>query len=193
MDDRELLRAIYRALQWEELCRLAPGVSRERVDELFRRLSAALPPAGAGPAGPAGESERATLHCDGASRGNPGPAAIGMVLRAPDGRTLQAWGARIGTATNNAAEYRALIAGLEEALQLGVKEIEVASDSELLVRQLSGRYRVRNPGLAALHARAMELLGRFRAWQARHVQREENAEADRLARAQLRNSRRPPG
>lgn len=192
MEDGELLKAIYRCIEWDKLYTLVPGLSRQEVDELLHRLAGGLRPQEEGEARPA---ERAAcdlpaprcvlLCCDGASSGNPGPAGIGMVLSAPDGTELQAWGERIGRATNNVAEYKALIAGLSRALELGVREVEVRSDSELLVRQLTGAYKVKNAALKALHCAALGLLARFESWQAHHVPRVENSRADKLAAAQI--------
>lgn len=121
------------------------------------------------------------IHADGASAGNPGPAGIGVVVRTPAGVSLVEIGKPIGVATNNVAEYLALIAGLEEALKLGAQEVDVAMDSELVVRQIQGSYRVRNEGLRELHSKAIDLLGRFRKWSIRHVDREHNRRADELA------------
>jgi ribonuclease HI len=100
---------------------------------------------------------KARLSTDGGARGNPGPAAYGYVLESDDGHVLDARGERIGVATNNVAEYRALLAGLEKALELGVTELEVVSDSELLVKQMRGEYKVKNDALRALHGEASEL------------------------------------
>ena len=100
---------------------------------------------------------KARLSTDGGARGNPGPAAYGYVLEADDGTILAAHGERIGTATNNVAEYSALIAGLEKALELGVDEVQVVSDSELLVRQMTGEYRVKNDALKKLSTKAEQL------------------------------------
>jgi len=194
---RELLKAIYRAVAWEELFRLAPEASREQVDELFRRWRESLPaepehgplPSPAEQSDPASAPREARLHCDGASSGNPGPAGIGMVLCAKDGTEIAAWGESIGRATNNVAEYAALIAGLTRALQLGVREIDVRADSQLLVYQLTGRYRVKNATLADMHAEATALLGRFDKWQARHVPREQNRKADSLATAEVKKAK----
>ena len=107
---------------------------------------------------------KATLWTDGGARGNPGPAAYGYVLEADDGTVLAAHGEAIGTATNNVAEYRALVAGLEKAAELGVDELEVVSDSELLVKQMRGEYRVKNPALAQRARRPSRQrgAGRFR-------------------------------
>jgi len=129
----------------------------------------------------------AILKTDGAARGNPGPAGIGAHLTARDGRVLAEVSEYLGEATNNVAEYRALIAGLERALELGVTTIEVFADSELMVKQLGGQYRVKHPGLIPLYERARALLRRFAAAKVGHVRRELNTEADRLANAAIDN------
>ena len=123
---------------------------------------------------------KARLSTDGGARGNPGPAAFGYVLEAPDGAVLAAHGERIGVATNNVAEYRALIAGLEKAVDLGVDELEVVSDSELLVKQMTGEYRVKNAALQDLSLEATRLARRIRAVSYTAVRREHNELADRL-------------
>jgi ribonuclease HI len=128
---------------------------------------------------------KAKLSTDGGARGNPGPAAYGYVLEGEDGTVLDARGERIGVATNNVAEYRALIAGLERALELGVDELEVVSDSELLVKQMQGEYRVKNETLRELNEDANVLerkLGRVRYTA---VRREHNELADRLVNEAL--------
>src|ERR1041384_3830819 len=98
-----------------------------------------------------------TLECDGGARGNPGPAGIGVVLRGADGTPLVTVGRYIGRATNNVAEYRALIAGLEEAKKLGAKKILVRGDSELIIRQMNGEYRVKSPDMKPLYEEAQSL------------------------------------
>ena len=123
---------------------------------------------------------KAKLSTDGGARGNPGPAAYGYVLEAEDGTVLDARGEKIGVATNNVAEYRALVAGLEKALELGIDELEVVSDSELLVKQMQGEYRVKNEALQELNEEANYLerkLGRVRY---KAVRREHNELADKL-------------
>jgi ribonuclease HI len=125
------------------------------------------------------------LSTDGGARGNPGPAAYGYVLEAEDGTVLDARGETIGVATNNVAEYRALIAGLEKAVELGIDELEVVSDSELLVKQMQGEYRVKNEALRELNDEANSLerkLGRVRY---RAVRREHNELADKLVNEAL--------
>lgn len=121
------------------------------------------------------------VHTDGAARGNPGPAGIGIVIRAEDGTTLAELGEYIGEATNNVAEYRALMRALEEARRLGADSVEILADSELLVRQVSGEYRVRHPNLVPLYAAVMEQLRGFSSFSIAHVPRKENARADALA------------
>lgn len=121
------------------------------------------------------------LHTDGAARGNPGPAGIGIVLVRPDGEVADELARFIGHATNNVAEYTALITGLERALQFGVFDLDVYSDSELLVRQLNGEYKVKNIGLKPLHERARQLAAQFRRVRYFHVPREQNRRADELA------------
>ncbi|MFN2469696.1 MAG: ribonuclease HI family protein [Gaiellaceae bacterium] len=128
---------------------------------------------------------RARLATDGGARGNPGPAAYAFVLEAEDGTVLAAEGRAIGTATNNVAEYRALVAGLERALELGVDEVDVVSDSELIVKQMSGEYRVKNEALRALWEEANDLECRLRRVSYRAVRREHNELADRLVNEAL--------
>ena len=128
---------------------------------------------------------RAQLYTDGGSRGNPGPAAFGYVLEAEDGTVLAAYGEAIGVATNNVAEYRALVAGLEKAAELQIGEVEVVSDSELLVKQMQGEYRVKNEALRQLSVEAARLARRVGKVSYRAVRREQNELADRLVNEAL--------
>ena len=131
---------------------------------------------------------KARLSTDGGARGNPGPAAYGYVLEADDGTVLAAHGEAIGVATNNVAEYRALVAGLEKAVEVGIDELQVVSDSELLVKQMTGEYRVKNQALRELSLEAAGLarrIGRVR-WTA--VRREHNELADQLVNEALDRS-----
>ena len=128
---------------------------------------------------------RARLSTDGGARGNPGPAAYGYVLEADDGTVLAAHGEAIGTATNNVAEYRALLAGLEKALELQVEEVEVVSDSELLVKQMRGEYKVKNAALRELSSDATHLARRIGRVTYTAVRREHNELADRLVNEAL--------
>ena len=128
------------------------------------------------------------IFCDGGSRGNPGPAGIGAVVldasREP-ATVIATVSETIGIATNNVAEYQALISGLEAAADFGARRVEVRADSQLLIRQLEGRYRVKNAGLQPLYRRAMELLRSYAEVDLQHVYREENTEADALVNAAL--------
>ncbi|MGA8475547.1 MAG: ribonuclease HI family protein [Candidatus Cybelea sp.] len=122
----------------------------------------------------------ATLFADGGSRGNPGPAASAAVLLDPAGELVEEVGAYLGVATNNVAEWTALVLGLEAALARGIRRLTVRLDSELVVKQLRGEYRVKHAGLQPLHRRAMKLLRAFEDVDVAHVPRKQNARADRL-------------
>ena len=124
---------------------------------------------------------RAVLHTDGGARGNPGPAGIGVVLQDEGGEVIAELARGIGQTTNNVAEYAALIAGLELALAKGVTDVDVRVDSELVVRQVLGQWRIRNDRLRALAVKARSLLGRFGSASVEQVPREHNAGADALA------------
>ncbi|HEY8030752.1 MAG TPA: ribonuclease HI family protein [Gaiellaceae bacterium] len=128
---------------------------------------------------------KARLFTDGGARGNPGPAAYGYVIEGEDGTVLAAHGERIGVATNNVAEYRALIAGLEKAIELAVPEVEVVSDSELLVKQMNGEYRVKNEALRGLSIQAAQLAREIGNVSYTAVRREHNELADRLVNEAL--------
>ena len=128
---------------------------------------------------------RLTVFADGASRGNPGAAAIGATVRDVDGNELGTVSERIGVATNNQAEYRAAIAGIRRARELGATAIDLRMDSELVVRQLSGRYRVKNPGLRPLFESLLSELDSIGPYSVGHVPRAQNARADALANAAL--------
>ena len=134
---------------------------------------------------PESSSKKWLVYADGASRGNPGPASVGAVIYDGSGREVHAVSQRIGRATNNEAEYRAAIAGLEAALALGAKDVELRMDSELAVRQLNGAYKVRNPSLRKLFGRVKDLQWRFASFQVKHVRREQNRRADQLANQAL--------
>ena len=132
---------------------------------------------------------RVTVNVDGGSRGNPGPAAIGIVLRNGDGSVLEEVGETIGEATNNVAEYRALLRGIELASEHGASDLELIGDSELVVRQVEGRYKVKNAGMKELHEEVRRALREFDSWSIRHVRRAENADADRLVNEALDGER----
>lgn len=121
------------------------------------------------------------IYSDGAARGNPGPAGAGAVLVDAEGNVLERLGRYLGRRTNNYAEYEGLLLGLERASELGAKEVEVFADSELLVRQLQGRYQVRSPNLRPLWVRARELLQGFERVRLQHIPREKNELADEMS------------
>jgi len=121
------------------------------------------------------------IACDGASRGNPGPAGIGVEITDDDGVIVAEIARGIGETTNNVAEYTAVIEGLALAMELGARSVTLRSDSQLLINQLTGRYRVKAPHLQPLHRRARSLAAGFERVSFEHVPREENIEADRLA------------
>ena len=138
------------------------------------------------PERPAGHAEGAHVaHIDGAARGNPGPAAYGVILRRPDGRPLEELKKYVGRTTNNVAEYYALIAALDCAAAHGVRKLLVRSDSELLVRQMQGCYKVKSPDLHPLHERARKLAQSLEYFAIEHVPREQNRKADALANEAL--------
>jgi ribonuclease HI len=124
-------------------------------------------------------------HIDGASRGNPGPAAYGVVMESEDGTPLATCSKTLGHATNNFAEYHALLAALEYAIEHKVGRLNVLTDSELLARQIQGAYKVRSPDLKPLYDRARSAIARLESFSIQHVCREQNSEADRLANLAL--------
>ncbi|PIR20340.1 MAG: ribonuclease H [Deltaproteobacteria bacterium CG11_big_fil_rev_8_21_14_0_20_47_16] len=120
------------------------------------------------------------LFTDGGARGNPGPAGAGAILRAPDGTELEAISAYLGEMTNNQAEYRALLLGLQAAIDNDVRELEVCMDSELIVKQMKGEYKVKNPGMKELYQEAKVLVAKFDVINFTHIRREFNSDADLL-------------
>jgi ribonuclease HI len=131
------------------------------------------------------EYPKLVLHVDGGARGNPGPAAIGIVVADPDGNPVAAFGDRIGETTNNVAEYKALLRGLELAAEHGAREVRVINDSELIARQVTGVYKVKHPAMQQLHAQALTALKDFERWSIETVPREQNADADALVNEAL--------
>jgi len=129
--------------------------------------------------------EKVVIFADGASRGNPGLAAIGATIKNEHGLLIASISKGIGITTNNQAEYRAIIAALEEAIRLGAKQADISLDSQLVVRQISGEYRVKNSALKPLYQQAKQLLSQFESFNIRHITRQQNKEADRLANLAL--------
>ena len=129
--------------------------------------------------------ESVVVHVDGGARGNPGPAAVAAVATAPDGEPIGERSSYIGEATNNVAEYRAVLLGLELARSLGARQVEVVNDSELVARQIGGQYKVKNPGLRPLWEDAVAALREFDSWSVQNVPRALNARADELVNEAL--------
>jgi len=130
--------------------------------------------------------EKVTVFTDGASKNNPGPSSIGVVIKDREGQTISRISKAIGYGTNNQAEYKAVIAALEEAIHLGARQVSLNSDSELVVRHLQGKYRVKNAALKPLYQQVKQLLSRLESSTIRHIPREQNEEADSLANAALK-------
>lgn len=193
MDAADLLsrlRRLSRALPGDGVLRLPAGLSAPEAMQTIRAALRALEPPPAARGKPAKVCGGVRIHIDGAARGNPGPAGVGVFIIGPDGAVAERLHRGIGEATNNVAEYRALLLALERAEALGYTDIEVFSDSELLVRQIQGRYQVRHPALKELYAVARERIGRLRRFGVQHVPREQNAEADALANRGIDEARR---
>ncbi len=130
-------------------------------------------------------TKKVVIHSDGVSRGNPGLAAIGATIKDEQGKLIARISRRIGTTTNNQAEYRAVIAALEEAINLGITHVELNSDSELIVRQIKGEYRFKKATLKPLHQKVKQLLGSLEGFTINHIPREQNTEADMFANRAL--------
>lgn len=129
--------------------------------------------------------KRALIFTDGASRGNPGPAAIGAIIMDEQGRLITTIAQPIGQATNNQAEYKAIITALEKAIRLGANQVDIYSDSEFVVRQINGQYRVKNASLQALYHQVKQLQSQLGGFTITHIPRQQNREADRLANSVL--------
>lgn len=185
------LRALLEALA--DGASMAEAVERSGVEprdlDLLERIAGAIgepenmaSEAAIGEGAPGGDTgTRLTVHADGASRGNPGEAACAAIVLDARGEELLRRSRRLGVATNNVAEYEAVLMGLDLAAQLGAREVELRLDSELVVRQLNGQYKVKHPGLQPLYARAIKALQTFVSWHIIHIPRKENAAADKLA------------
>ncbi len=132
---------------------------------------------------------KVVVHVDGGSRGNPGPAAAAAVVTSVDGEVLDEAKELLGIQTNNVAEYRGLLLGLQRAQALGADEVEVVNDSELVAKQVSGRYKVKHPAMKPLHAEAVAALSHFQRWVVRSVPRAQNADADALVNQALDSAR----
>jgi ribonuclease HI len=189
LTDRQIAQLIRKHLDVERLLAEHPELTRQELTAFWVRhaLNDLTPADRTGDLFAEGAAAGRPLvaRCDGASRGNPGPAAIGVLLLEPNGTPIRRLGERIGTTTNNVAEYQAVIRAAQEALRLGARRLTLLLDSELLVFQLRGVYRVKAPHLRPYHERALAVLGQVGQWEVRHVPREENAAADELANEAL--------
>lgn len=194
--EADILRHIAREEPLTATVRAFRGLTRERLgqvlEELAERLSAGAAEPQAEALAPASlptaeespvrvPTPRLRLYSDGAARGNPGPSGAGAVLVEPSGQVVARLGKYLGTQTNNYAEYMGLLIGLKHAKSMGAKEIEVFADSELLIRQLGGRYQVKSPSLRPLYEEAVKLLNDFSRVKLVHVPREMNAAADEMS------------
>jgi ribonuclease HI len=195
LNEADILRHIAREEPLTATVRAFRGLTRERLGQLLEEAAQRLQGSAASseeeatsPASPAADESpsraatpRLRLYSDGAARGNPGPSGAGAVLIEPGGQVVAKLGKYLGTHTNNYAEYMGLLIGLKHAKSLGAKEIEIFADSELLIRQLGGRYQVKSPSLRPLYEEAVKLLNDFSRVKLVHVPREMNAEADEMS------------
>lgn len=169
-DPFQVLRHLAQTLDIEQTLEAFPGLTRKGFAEILHTVTGQ----------DKSRSQSAVLSVDGAARGNPGQAGAGMVLET-EGGTIYRFGEYLGSATNNVAEYKALLAGMRKAAKLGVGKLQVRSDSELVVKQLNGIYKVKNPQLQELYFEAIKAISSFDKVEFKHVKREENKEADKLA------------
>jgi len=180
----EALQTLAETLDVEATLARLPGLTRDGLRAIL--LDAAVAPADQPPARGA---RSVVVYTDGASRGNPGRSGAGVLITAEDGREIARHSRFLGQMTNNMAEYTALLIALKEARNAGADTITVKSDSELLVRQINGEYKVKNDALRIMHQSAMDLLRGFKRWKVTHVRREQNQEADLLANQALDRER----
>ncbi len=172
---RERWTAIKAALLDNRDCARKTGLDPAELEETIKAIDKLVG------AAPRERPKTAVLYVDGAARGNPGPAGAGIRLETEDGALLTERAVFLGEATNNVAEYRALLEGLEVAREVGVGRLRIRTDSQLLARQLDGRYRVKNAALIELWSKARALLDAFEQWEVEEVPRSQNRDADRLA------------
>lgn len=182
--DSEILRQIARE-EPLDATQKSLGLSRERIARVLERAATLLEAEAGGAVGreptSSGDALRMRVYSDGAARGNPGPAGAGAVLVEPNGQVVDRIGKYLGIQTNNFAEYTGLLLGLRRARELGAQEVEVYADSELMIRQLGGRYQVKSTSLRPLYEEALELLNGFSRVKLVHVPREMNSAADEMS------------
>ena len=176
----QLLLAIAEHETLERTC-AALGISKDDAGKLLRGVAVKLQAENPGPPPRLDSRRMVYVFSDGAARGNPGPAGAGAVIKDTKGQVIAELKQPLGKATNNVAEYKGLLLGLRKAKDLGAREVEVRADSELMIRQINGKYAVRNEGLKPLYNEAMALLRSFSKWRAEHIPREENALADEMS------------
>lgn len=182
VSDAEVLRHIAREEPLGATLKVFPHLSKEKLSKLLERAASLLEEAGsARPAVVPQAVPRLRVYSDGAARGNPGPSGAGAVLVEPSGQVVDRLGKFLGVQTNNYAEYMGLLLGLKRARELGVREVEVFADSELMIRQLGGRYQVKSPSLRPLYEEALRLLNDFMRVKLVHVPREMNTAADEMS------------
>lgn len=198
MKKSEILERLSSHLDVDRLLAEHPRLGRNGLSVLLAESAAALGPVDIPHAAvpPPPRKKHATgrtliLHTDGASRGNPGEAGIGALIEDGDGQVVGKVARYMGTATNNQAEYSALIEGLKAAIELGADRVEIYADSELVVKQINGLYRVKNPDLQERHAEARALLSKFGGHLVKYIPREKNKEADALANEAIDKRLRP--
>jgi ribonuclease HI len=176
----QLLLAIAEHETLERTC-LVLGISKEDAGKVLRGVAVKLQAERPGPPPRMDSQRKVYVFSDGAARGNPGPAGAGAVVKDAKGEVIAELKQALGKATNNVAEYKGLLLGLRKAKELGAREVEVRADSELMIRQINGKYAVRNEGLKPLYNEALAILNSFAKWNAEHVPREENALADEMS------------
>ncbi len=181
--DADILRHIAREEPLGATLRAFPGLTRERLSRMLERVAESIEQLGRQGGAPEAtvSLHRLRVYSDGAARGNPGPSGAGAVLVEPSGQVVDRLGKYLGVQTNNYAEYMGLLLGLKRARELGVKEVEVFADSELMIRQLGGRYQVKSPSLRPLYEEALRLLNDFSRVKLVHVPREMNSAADEMS------------
>jgi ribonuclease HI len=180
--DADILRHIALEEPLTATLRAFPGLSRERLTKILEEIASGLTETGRPPLRElTAPGNRLRVYSDGAARGNPGPAGAGAVLVEPSGQVVDRLGKFLGVQTNNYAEYMGLLLGLKRARELGVSEVEVYADSELMIRQLGGRYQVKSTSLRPLYEEAVRLLNDFSRVKLVHVPREMNAAADEMS------------
>src|SRR5216684_1528286 len=182
--DADILRHVAREEPLSITLKAFPGLTRERLARLIERVAEIIAPGnsrGSALTDAALAPSKVRVYSDGAARGNPGPSGAGAVLVDLSGNVVDRLGKYLGIQTNNYAEYMGLLLGLKRARELGIREVEVFADSELMIRQLGGRYQVRSPSLRPLYEQALRLLNDFSRVKLVHVPRKMNAAADEMS------------